>query len=936
MTFIENPMSFFEKIERLAKSLCNFIEEREDADQGLFFFNTSHIHTDDRGESAPLIRSLCVSKQEESEIDDDSPYELLHLFHLCQFSLDNINFCDMIDANNNEVLASAFKGDIQSTSFKLYIRDITQNFYTVITSDTIGYFQHIYNTGIVTEKYIDEDDYMSDEPITLYYHNLCLAFYIFRKKYDIDIAANEIDTVTYAAFRKNEYDDIYWELTSLKIEDLFPDREDFLSDSLYYPELQERLTEVQNKYIEDFKAKPQEVNLFGKLFSFSFDPNRLSVSTLSQGLEYFLSNDEYIAEASKELFEKLIKDTVAESNGFDPEKFAENFKTASELYWGINSTLRSRFRNAYKDNPKTALVSVIWDVMISLKVFEEQVIGVNEIIQDPSFLASQLPSLLYVDSFLSTMYEGYEVASKYKEDIDNFGNGFELYGGGTGLGGAAKGILAASLFSAVAQTAYSAYKSSKFDSKKYEVLGKEFMISNASQAFFKELIEEDLVYLILKCFSLVNIRLNEVAIFKKHENHINYEAAFESYIKAYKLYTIALAKHLNLAFLPIYEGFEESYSKSSVELMQEALLVFPYYAKYYEKYLEFGGDISEELKTYALAHMVDLSTLYEKEKERIEKRKQEEAERQRKEAEQKRLEEEKRKAEEERIRSELSALSEIYGDLVTRYPDMFKLLIDNPIYTENKNVEIVEHTKIPDIILSYVASKHSNGISNLFSGTSDKFNSKKGNIKTIHGADKIKDNNVLMLFDTTVFGSAKDGFVITNENICVRNSFEQPFAVAIKDVKQITTREKYLLINDKYKIDVGVSCVTPLDFVHIFSYCVCNLLYLAEKGYQIAPLSDTAVPNQSSATNDNQFISSATGAFKTIFGKISSTLESVTTTKTTWKCECGKDIPSENKFCPNCGTKQPEVTTEWVCSSCGKQNPKESNFCGHCGTKKNM
>ena len=42
-----------------------------------------------------------------------------------------------------------------------------------------------------------------------------------------------------------------------------------------------------------------------------------------------------------------------------------------------------------------------------------------------------------------------------------------------------------------------------------------------------------------------------------------------------------------------------------------------------------------------------------------------------------------------------------------------------------------------------------------------------------------------MLFDITVFGSAKDGFVITNENICVRNSFEQPFAIAIKDVSKL-------------------------------------------------------------------------------------------------------------------------------------------------------
>jgi len=928
MTFIENPITFFENVETLIKRMWEYVEEREDEDQGLLLFKTPAIDSDT---DEPLIRALCLEKNEDSEVEEDSPYDVLHHFQMCQYSLDNKQYFDIQDIKDIEEIQDVFSYDPKSKDYKLYIRDITGTFYTVITPESKKFFEYIHLKDITESK----EDWRGDRT-TLYYHNLTWAFYIFKSKFDIDVTADEIDTVTYAAFYKNEDDDVCWKLTPLSFDDIVDSREYFFSDEPQYPALIEQINDTYKKYSETFESSPKQIDIFGNRITLGYEQEKLSTAVLACGLDYLLKNDECHLEEAKNIFNILIKNTIAENNMFDAERFVENFKEAVEHYWGENSFMRPKFKKICKNIPQTALMYTIWDEFIDKKVFEETVIGVHQIIGDLSFLAPQLSTLQYVDGFLSVMYEGYEQASQCKEDIDNFGNGLELYGGGSGLGGTIGGILAATFFSAAAHTAYSAYKSSKFDSKKYEAIGKEFMVSSASQEFFKELIETDLIYLILKCFNSMNSMLQNAKLFKKYECHIDYRVVFESYIKAYKLYTIALAKHLKLAFLPVYEGFEDANKKTSAELMQEALLLFPYYTKYYEKYIEFGGEMSDELKIYASAHMVDLSTLYQKEKERIEKRKQEEAERQRKEAEQKRLEEEKRKAEEERVRCELSALSETYGDLVTRYPDMFKLLIDNPVYTENKNVEITEHTKISDIILSYVVSKHSNGISNLFSGTSDKFNSKKGNIKTIHGADKIKDNNVLMLFDTTVFGSAKDGFVITNENICVRNSFEQPFAVAIKDVKQITTREKYLLINDKYKIDVGVSCVTPLDFVHIFSYCVCNLLYLAEKGYQIAPLSATAVPNQSSATNDNQFISSATGAFKTIFGKISSTLESVTTTKTTWKCECGKDIPSENKFCPNCGTKQPEVTTEWVCSSCGKQNPKESNFCGQCGTKKNM
>lgn len=52
-----------------------------------------------------------------------------------------------------------------------------------------------------------------------------------------------------------------------------------------------------------------------------------------------------------------------------------------------------------------------------------------------------------------------------------------------------------------------------------------------------------------------------------------------------------------------------------------------------------------------------------------------------------------------------------------------------------------------------------------------------------------------------------------------------------------------------------------------------------------------------------------------------------TTTSNTWKCSCGSE--ATGNFCPECGSKRPELG--WTCS-CGNVN--KGKFCTNCGTKK--
>jgi len=46
--------------------------------------------------------------------------------------------------------------------------------------------------------------------------------------------------------------------------------------------------------------------------------------------------------------------------------------------------------------------------------------------------------------------------------------------------------------------------------------------------------------------------------------------------------------------------------------------------------------------------------------------------------------------------------------------------------------------------------------------------------------------------------------------------------------------------------------------------------------------------------------------------------------------KCGKSVPADAKFCPNCGAK---IEESFKCPECGKDIPSDSKFCPNCGKK---
>jgi RNA polymerase subunit RPABC4/transcription elongation factor Spt4 len=50
----------------------------------------------------------------------------------------------------------------------------------------------------------------------------------------------------------------------------------------------------------------------------------------------------------------------------------------------------------------------------------------------------------------------------------------------------------------------------------------------------------------------------------------------------------------------------------------------------------------------------------------------------------------------------------------------------------------------------------------------------------------------------------------------------------------------------------------------------------------------------------------------------------------TVKCgKCGSEVPSDSKFCPECGQ---QLKGSKKCPKCGRESPINAKFCPECGT----
>jgi ribosomal protein L40E len=181
-----------------------------------------------------------------------------------------------------------------------------------------------------------------------------------------------------------------------------------------------------------------------------------------------------------------------------------------------------------------------------------------------------------------------------------------------------------------------------------------------------------------------------------------------------------------------------------------------------------------------------------------------------------------------------------------------------------------------------------------------------------------RDEEVIVLYDDTVFGSAKDGIAITEEYIYAKQLWESPKSIKISTIKSISGQSKSLdnfeiYINNNHFITVSSSSkddqpfllgilLAAKDAVAKFKKITTTSTVIAELPARALarPVSVSKAQSQSAASGEALSCN-----------------------------ECSIELPKGAKFCLECGSK---VTPKGLCLECNAKLPENAKFCSECGT----
>jgi hypothetical protein len=80
-------------------------------------------------------------------------------------------------------------------------------------------------------------------------------------------------------------------------------------------------------------------------------------------------------------------------------------------------------------------------------------------------------------------------------------------------------------------------------------------------------------------------------------------------------------------------------------------------------------------------------------------------------------------------------------------------------------------------------------------------------------AEGVQPSQVLLLVDNTVFGSAKDGAVLTPNQMIAHNPMEDPVRISLKDIKRVSLAEglvSNIHINDSRFLEMSIPEKQPM------------------------------------------------------------------------------------------------------------------------------
>lgn len=179
----------------------------------------------------------------------------------------------------------------------------------------------------------------------------------------------------------------------------------------------------------------------------------------------------------------------------------------------------------------------------------------------------------------------------------------------------------------------------------------------------------------------------------------------------------------------------------------------------------------------------------------------------------------------------------------------------------------------------------------------------------------LRDEEVIVLYDDTVFGSGKDGIAITENYIYAKQLWEVPKSIKISSIRSITSQSKTLnnleiYLNNNHFVTVSSSDKADHEFLIGVLKAAKDAAAKPRKGAEKAASVEETRPPVSVRSAPRAKPRSAA-------------------TEETLSCdECSVMLPNGAKFCLECGTK---VLPKGVCLECNAKLPEKARFCPECG-----
>ena len=102
---------------------------------------------------------------------------------------------------------------------------------------------------------------------------------------------------------------------------------------------------------------------------------------------------------------------------------------------------------------------------------------------------------------------------------------------------------------------------------------------------------------------------------------------------------------------------------------------------------------------------------------------------------------------------------------------------------------------------------------------------KLNNVYSTYAKEKQNNEIEYILFDNTIWGGAKEGFLVTSEYIYIHNAYEEGFRIKLSDIKEVLYKDDDLYINGLKVSILQVSNEEKHNFKNIVEYILYRIKY---------------------------------------------------------------------------------------------------------------